>query len=426
MKVINRKQINAFGGINFIYQHLDKLKFEDILESNLPKLATQTKYNWKDIFYSFLSIYYCGGDCIEDINTNLKSHIGENPFCKLPSADRVLDRFKELANPTFTCRTKRGIVDHQVNRNDSLTKLNIEILKKLDVFNSEELTIDYDNTIIFNEKNDSKRTYKRGKGYQPGVATINIDNVLFVENRNGNSDAKSFQDETLKNMFEHLKANNIKPIDNFRADAASYQLDIIKTVSKYCKNFYIGGRNSYIEKYFKDIETWIKTTDYKGNEVFVGEINYIPFVADKHNQSYRLVVRKRKSETKQGNLFTEDDYEYRAIITNNKDKTTLEVFEFYNQRGSMEKQFDILKNDFGWNHMPFSNLANNQVFLYFTAMCRNLYKHIIDSFSTKYSGVASSFRMKKFIFRFIILPSNWIRAGRQKVLAIYGKLSYKT
>ncbi|WP_445955971.1 transposase [Yeosuana sp.] len=240
MKIINRKQLNAFGGINFIYEHLNGLQCQSTLESNLPPLANQSQYNWKDIFHSFLSIYYCGGDCIEDININLKQHLGKNPFCKIPSADRVLDRLKQLAVPSFTCRTERGTVEHDVNRNDNLAKLNTELLDKLGAFDQEELTVDYDNTIIFAEKKDSKRNYKRGRGYQPGVATINTDNILYIENRNGNSDAKPFQAETLENMFGQLKQNNVGPIDNFRADAASYQLEVIKTVTKHCTNFLSG------------------------------------------------------------------------------------------------------------------------------------------------------------------------------------------
>lgn len=234
-----------------------------------------------------------------------------------------MDRLKQLANPSFTCKTKRGIVEHDVNRNNLLTKLKIELLKKIDAFDDEELTVDYDNTIIFTEKKDSKRNYKRGRGYQPGVATINTNHILYIENRNGNSDAKSFQAETLKNMFEQLKQNNVRPIDNFRADAASYQLEVIKTINEYCANFYIGRRNSYVEKYFNTITDWVETKDGKGNKVLVGETEFTPFAKDKHNKTYRLVIRKRKSKSGQTDLFTKDDYEYRAIITNNKEKPQL-------------------------------------------------------------------------------------------------------
>ncbi|MFC1226810.1 IS1380 family transposase, partial [Pedobacter sp. BG31] len=81
--------------------------------------------------------------------------------------------------------------------NRTLENFNLEVLKKIGVLDSGELTLDYDNTIIFNEKQDSQMTYKRDYGYQPGVCTINEQFVLYIENRNGNSDAKSFQRDTL-------------------------------------------------------------------------------------------------------------------------------------------------------------------------------------------------------------------------------------
>jgi hypothetical protein len=37
---------------------------------------------------------------------------------------------------------------------------------------------------------------------------------------------------------------------------------------------------------------------------------------------------------------------------------------FYNARGGEEKEFDVVKNDFGWNKMPFSKMEQNAVFLY--------------------------------------------------------------
>ncbi|MDO5969741.1 hypothetical protein Q4Q35_07970, partial [Flavivirga aquimarina] len=80
MKVLNSSQINAFGGINFVLDEFDKMHLGDFLQSNLPVLSPTTFYNWKDIFYSFASIYYCGGDCIEDSKTVLSRQFSGNPI----------------------------------------------------------------------------------------------------------------------------------------------------------------------------------------------------------------------------------------------------------------------------------------------------------------------------------------------------------
>jgi hypothetical protein len=96
-----------------------------------------------------------------------------------------------------------------------------------------------------------------------------------------------------------------------------------------------------------------------------------------------LIVKRKPTDDGQLNLFTQDHYEYRAILTNNTQWTASEIAQFYNHRGYIEKRFDMLKNDFGWNNMPFSILKQNTVFLYLTAICRNLYHNIIRYFSEK-------------------------------------------
>jgi hypothetical protein len=429
MKVQNCNTISAFGGINFVFNYLEEGNYWNLFDKYLPGLAPQSAYCWKDIIYSILSIYLCGGDCIEDLQVHLKAHLQRNPFVHLPSSDTVLKRLKELSEDNNHCFTKRGTVEHTYNRNSILEGLNVALLKKLGAFSKDEITIDYDNTILFTEKSDSKMTYKRNPGYQPGVCTLNEEQVLYIENRNGNSDAKSFQIDTLRRIFTLLKSKGIKKADHFRADAASYQFDVINLLEEEVKNYYVGCRNSYIEKYFPQISNWESITDTANEAIEVGELTITPFQQQARKnkvapQEYRLIVKRKPNNDGQLNLFTQDHYEYRAILTNNTQWSAAEIAQFYNHRGNMEKQFDILKNDFGWNNMPFSILNQNTVFLYITAICRNLYHNIIRHFSEKTKSLKPNFRVKKFLFRFIILPAKWIRRSRQNYLKVYGKLNF--
>jgi len=207
MKVQNCNIISAFGGINFVFKYLEEGNCNDLFDKYLPGLAHQSTYSWKDIIHSILSIYLCGGDCIEDLQVHLKAHFQKNPFINMPSSDTVLKRLKELSEDNNQCLTKRGSVEHTYNRNSKLEGLNVALLKELGAFSKDEIILDYDNTILFNEKRDSEMTYKRNPGYQPGVCTLNEEQVLYIENRNGNSDAKSFQTDTLRRIFTHVAAN---------------------------------------------------------------------------------------------------------------------------------------------------------------------------------------------------------------------------
>ena len=285
--------------------------------------------------------------------------------------------------------------------------------------------------MVYNEKADSVLTYKKAPGYQPGVCTLNTHSIVYLENRNGNSDAKSFQSDTLLRTFTLLDQHGIKHIDNFRADAASYQFEVIRLVEHYVTHFYIGTRMDYVGNYFSQIDNWQQTTDIKGEKIWVGDTTYTPFDKNYNAQNgppkvYRLVVKKKTGKDGQINLFTGQAFDYHAIITNEFCKTAKETIAFYNKRGAMEKQFDILKNDFGWKHMPFSSRAKNNVFLILMAICRNIYHRLIQRFSTKFKGIEPTLRIKRFIFKIIILPAKWIYRSRQQFLKIYGHIDFKT
>jgi len=277
MKIQQSSQISAFGGINFVYEHFDALGLGRLFEKYLPALSGNSHYKWKDILYSLYSIYFCGGNAIEDIGSKLSPHLKDNPYCNIPSPDTLLRRMGGLSVGDHYCRCKRGSVDHQYNSNQMLCAVNSKLLKHLGAFEAPTLTLDYDNTIVYNEKKDSVLTYKKAPGYQPGVCTLNTNAIIYLENRNGNSDARSFQKQTLTRMFTLLESQGIEDIDNFRADAASYQFEVIQLIETHVKHFYIGTRNDYVENYFSQIDNWHQSKDSKGETIWIGDINYTPF-----------------------------------------------------------------------------------------------------------------------------------------------------
>ena len=432
MKILKSSHINPFGGLNFVLEELDRLKLGHLLYEKLPELPPQSKYSWKDILYSFWSIYFCGGDCIEDLSGNFHHHLKNNKFHSIPSPDRVLKRFQDLSGSKEILSTKRSKARHEFSINLDLNRLNISLLKSLGLKNKDKHVLDYDNTIIFTNKADSERTYKKTSGYCPGVGIIGK-NIVYIENRNGNSNVQFLQEDTLDRMFSLLDDQGIK-IETFRADSGSYEYEILKTVSKHTNNLCIKARMSErLAIAISKIKQWDQIM--VGNEVcYRGEVEFTPFVRAARKditkgiklKTYRLVVTKTERNDKQVNLFTGEAFLYSAILTNNTSKSMQDIVMFYNKRGAIEKEFDVLKNDFGWNNMPFSKLEQNTVFLIFTAMCRNLYQHIITKFSRVYKNLKSNFRIKKFIFRFITIPAKWIRTSRQHRLRIYGDLHFKT
>ena len=115
-----------------------------------------------------------------------------------------------------------------------------------------------------------------------------------------------------------------------------------------------------------------------------------------------------------------------TIMTNDFEDSMDNVVIFYNQRGAIEREFEVLKYDFGWNKLPFSKLNQNNVYLLITAICKNIYHYLIKYFSSKISNLKPTFRLKKFIFRFITIPAKWVSHSRQKYLKIFGDISFVT
>lgn len=428
MKIIkSQQQITPFGGLTFVYQFLENKHIGQLINNYLFDLPKQSKYSWKDIIYSLWAIPFCGGDCIEDLSINLKNYIQAIPYFKTPSSDSVLKRLKELAKPQQTLISKYYGKSHNFSINMALNRLNLKLIKKMGGINNDTIILDYDNTILLNEKADSRMTYIKQKGYCPGVGIIG-DKIVYVENRNGNSDAQTFQAKTVNRMFKLLKSEGIR-IDVFRADSASYQLQVIEAAKKYTKRFYIKARiNQTVAEAINKINKWTPV-EINGEKLLLGSTTYTPFhcsksLGKKHKRlsSYRLVVMKVPRKDGQANLFTNEAFLYKAIITNDYEMSDIEVFNFYNRRGAREKEFDVLKNDFGWNNIPFSNLNENTVYMIFTAMCRNIFSYVIKLFSIGNKLLRPNFRIKKFIFRFVILPAKWLVRGRQNTLNVYCSL----
>ena len=253
-----------------------------------------------------------------------------------------------------------------------------------------------------------------------------------MENRNGNSNPRTLQEQTLSRMFSILEKNMVK-IKNFRADSGSYLFGVVKMVEAKTDNFYIKARiGEVVARAISDINARERIETPKGT-VYRGEIGYTPFIRTQRGSrekkslnTYRLIVTKVGGKDKQINVFTNGPYLYSAIATNDREKNADQIVDFYNQRGTSEKGFDIPKNDFGWNNLPFSRLEQNTVFMVFTAICRNLYGFIIELFSKRIKGLRPSFRIKRYIFRFICMPAKWVEHARQWHLKRYGDIAFKT
>jgi hypothetical protein len=421
MKITNSSEkINPFGGINFADHIINNASVYKTIDQTLGGRGIKAEYSFSDLVRSYLLMVLCGGECAEDITEHLRKELSHVKSFKVCSADTLLRMQKELATKKETTVSKTGI-KHDFNINMDMNKLMVKLLVLTNQLSSKcnDYIFDYDNQFIPTDKHDSKRSYKHANGYFPGIASI--DNLpVYIENRNGNSNVKYKQDETLKRAYVVLSESGIK-VKHSRMDCGSFDQSVVPVVEANSTYFYIRAqRCASLYDMVKNTTYWeTKTIGYKQYQVT--SIEYAPFGKDK---TYRYVITREKKADKQGDLFTGDDFKYRAIMTNNREMTDLEVVEFYNARGDSERLFDEMNNDFLWKKMPFSFLQENTVFLVMMAICRNLFHFLTDFISKKLDFIKPTFRLKKFIFRFMVVPSKWIKQGRQQILKLFSDRKY--
>lgn len=415
----SKEQIGSFGGLNFVSKEISNIGLDKMLSSTIGNRSKSAEYSYLDVVKNIWLIFFAGGDCAEDIQENLKSELETIPENNVCSADTIGRVLKSLSQEKEIMVGKSDVV-HEFSKHDKLNKLNLKLLLKTKALKKGRYyDFDYDNQFIPTEKFDSKKSYKMKNGYFPGVSTIGS-HIVHFENRNGNSNVKYKQAETLQNAYSLLKSQKIN-INRSRMDCGSFSKAIIEVVEKYSKLFYIRAqRCEDLSKQIRAIENW-KPATIANREVEVASIYYAPFGEEK---KYRYVISREKNKTGQIDIDFQSSFIYRAIITNDEESSTSEIIEYYNQRGASERIFDEMNNDFGWKKLPFSFLEENTVFMIIMAMCRNFYLYFIKKIAPKFPSLKQNYRLKKFIFRFVIVPYKWVTHARETKLKLYTTKSY--
>lgn len=412
--------VSPLAGISFVNSIFNQSGLSKLIDSELGMRVKTAGYQYSEIIRNLSNIFLSGGDCIEDISTHLKDHLNAIPDNQTPSPDTILRGIKELAVTNSPLRSTSGNV-YDFNINTKLNSLNLKSLILTKQLESGKLyDFDYDNQVLPNKKYDAKRTYKKNKGYVPGIATIG-DKIVYLENRDGDANVKFEQASTLRRAYELLLSEGIK-VNRSRMDAGSYSKEIIDVVDKHSKLFYIRANKSLsLFEQIREIKHW-KTVEINYQNYEVASIPFVQFYKDR---KFRLVIMREKRDDNQVDVFTQDAYKYRSILTSDWKSTEKEVIEYYNQRGRSEKIFDVMNNDFGWKHLPFSFLNQNGAFMIIMALIKNFYNYVLKKVSEIFTDIKPTTRLKRFVFRFITVAGKWRYQGRQWILKLFTNRPYE-
>jgi hypothetical protein len=414
------RSTTPFAGVFLANDEFNRIGMRKLIDHELGYRVSTQGYTYGNLLGNFFNLFLCGGECAEDIQTHLRPTLEQIPGNKVASPDTMLRCFGELATANTTVVSSSG-KEYQFNINEKLNDLNLKSLLLIKQLEKSTLyDFDYDNQIIEHEKYGAKKTYKMNTGDFPGVATIG-DKIVYIENRQGNANVKTAQAETLKRSYQLLTQNEIY-VNRSRMDAGSYSEEIVRVVDIYSRLFYIrANKCEALTEQIRQITDW-QTVEINYREYQVASIPFTNFLAERN---YRLVIMREKTGDPQLDLFDGVKFNYRCILTNDRQNTEKEIIEYYNGRGASEKTFDIQNNDFGWNHLPTSDMAANTAYLIITAMLKNFYNYLVQKVSKVFSGILPTSRLKRFIFRFISVPGRYVYRGRQWILQLYTDAPYE-
>ena len=88
----------------------------------------------------------------------------------------------------------------------------------------------------------------------------------------------------------------------------------------------------------------------------------------------------------------------------------------------------MMGNDFSWSRLPCSFLSEDELAFIPAAVGTarpTSYHYIIGVYSQRILWLKATYRLKKFIFRFISVPAKWIRSGRRNILKLYTDKDYE-
>lgn len=422
---IKNEKITPFGGIFFVTNQFKPV--ERAIDEYLGRRCVSSGYQYGEIVRAMMCNFFCGGDRTEDINI-IKERVGHGPGSRLCSPDTVLRMLAQLTVTDTVYESGSG-KEYRFNTAESLNGLLVYVAVRCgQLVPGRTYDLDFDHEFLKAEKWDARRTYKGMPGYSPGVAVLTDAKtgeqvIVGVENRDGNANVKFHQEDTLNRILYNLAQCGIK-IRYARMDCGSYSKPVVKLLLEHCERVFIRAEMSQSLRARLDAPQVWRKAEINDIEVETTSLPFDAFGDDAPN--CRLVVqRTRKERGEQLDVFDCGQYTCRAILTNEEQMAEKDVITYYNQRGAKEKILDQMDNDFGWRHLPKSEMGQNAVFMLITAIIRNFYERLLRIDMLKRFAIKTGTRMKAFINRLIAVPAKWVRSGRQNILNLYtGNAAY--
>ena len=159
---IKSEELTPFGGIFSIMEQFDS-KLSSVIDSTLGMRCKLYGYQYSEIIRSLMSVYFCGGPCVEDVTSHLMRHLSCHPMLRTCSSDTILRAIRELTQDNFSYTSDQGKT-YDFNTADKLNALLIKALISTGELNEvESYDVDFDHQFFETENELNSILVRNGK-----------------------------------------------------------------------------------------------------------------------------------------------------------------------------------------------------------------------------------------------------------------------
>lgn len=359
------KEITPWGGMVFLKQMLDNLKFRELIE-NCSKLPTQNSNRGHSVpvlIESFITSIWCGA------NRFLHTEITRSDI----ALSKIFDWGKVPGNDAY----KRFFNKFNQTTNQEVGKYFFSWF--FQNLNIDYFTLDVDSTVFtrYGNQEGANKGYnaaKKGRNsHHPLIAFVN--EVKMVANfwlRSGDTSSSSnflgFLEDTLANFGN-------KKVGLVRLDSGFCSKEVMDCLEEKQLSYVVAARFTHpIQHLIDKQEAWIPVDEGI-------EICNKTYQANNWTAPRRLVVVRQKIKERPNaagrtlSLFPEDEihrnYRYSAYFTNLQICSS-DVWRCYRARGDAENRIKELKQDFGVNSFVLKDFFATEATLLFVMFAYNL------------------------------------------------------
>lgn len=360
------KEITPWGGMVFLKQMLDKMRFSDIVRKceHLPTSGSNRGYSPEVILEAFIASIWCGATRfmhteLTRLDPALVRIFGWKSVPAQDAYKRYFSKFEQVTNLEVSQYFYSWLFDN---------------------YHFDHFTLDIDSSILTrygNQVEGAKKGYnpkKKGRNsHHPLIAFVS--DVNLVANMWLRSGDTSSANNFLSFLEDTLQKLQNKTVGLIRLDSGFFQSDILDYLEQRNTDYIIAAKFTHpIQRIIADHKAWIHLDDGI-------EICEQTYKSDSWNKERRLViVRQRIKERpnatgKMLSLFPDDEqyrnYRYSAYVTSMK-LSPVEIWRLYRGRANAENYIKELKYDFGFESFNLKGFYATEAALTFAMIAYNL------------------------------------------------------